>query len=83
MMMGQIDVLFTLNGLGYLALLAALYLPVPIAKDNRSLVRIVFIGYTILGILAWVILGGSSLLGYVTKAIEVALIVLLIIEARR
>lgn len=82
--MGQIDLLFTLNGLGFLAFLAALYLPLPVVRDNRSLVRYAFIAYTALSILAWVFVGlPSTPLGYFTKAIEAALIVLLIVEMRR
>jgi hypothetical protein len=81
---GQIDLLFTLNGIGYLVLLAALYLPVPVARDNRSLVRYALIGFAALTIVAWIILGRPyDTLGYITKLIELALIVLLFIEGRR
>jgi uncharacterized membrane protein YeiH len=86
-LMGTIDPLFTLNGLGFLGFLAALYLPIPIARDNRNLVRWAFIAFTAVSILAWVIIGDKSLpegaLGYVTKLIEAALLVLLWIEGRR
>ena len=75
------DVLFILNGLGYLTLLAAYFLPLPFAKDNRGLVRWAFIAYVILTILAWVAIGNKSwpagALGYVTKLIEIVLVVLL------
>lgn len=75
------DVLFILNGLGYLTLLAAMYLPLPFAKDNRGLVRWVFMGFTAVTILAWIAIGNKSwpagLLGYLTKAIEVVLLGLL------
>ncbi|MFU8771446.1 MAG: hypothetical protein ACNA8H_03390 [Anaerolineales bacterium] len=84
--MQTIDPLFTLNALGYLALLAALYLPLPIAKDNRPLVRWIFIGYTVLTVLVWVAIGDKSwpgdALGYITKLIEVFLILLLWLEGR-
>lgn len=87
MMIGKIDPLFTLNGLGYLGLLAALYLPLPIAKNNRALVRWVLIVYTAITILAWVAIGDKSwpgdALGYFTKLVEVLLIVLLWVESRR
>ena len=83
---GSIDPLFTLNGLGYLALLAAYFLPIPVAKNNRSLVRWVYIGYIILTILAWVVMGDKSgpgaMLGFVTKAVEAALVVLLWLDRR-
>ena len=75
------DVLFILNGLGYLALLAAYFLPLPFTKNNHSLVRWVFIGYTIVTILAWIAIGDKSwpgsALGYITKLIEIALVILL------
>lgn len=75
------DVLFILNGLGYLTLLAAMYLPLPFAKDNRGLVRWVFMGFTVVTILAWIAIGDKSWpagqLGYLTKAIEVVLLGLL------
>jgi hypothetical protein len=79
---GHIDVLFTLNGLGYLALLAAYFLPIPIAQNNRGLVRWIFIGYTILTIVAWVAMGEPSALSYITKIVEVALVVLLWLDRR-
>lgn len=86
-LLGTISPIFTLNGLGYLALLAALYLPIPWAKDNRNLVRWALIGYAAITILAWVAIGDKSwpgdALGYLTKAIEVVLIALLWVEARR
>jgi hypothetical protein len=89
--MGRIDPPFILNGLGYLALLAALYLPLPIAKDNRRLVRWLFIGFTIVTILAWFFIsflpsiqnGYNDGIGYFTKLDELALIVLLWIEGRQ
>jgi hypothetical protein len=77
------DPVFILNGLGYLTLLAALYLPIPRLVPHRRLVRLTLIGYAMLTILAWVAIGERTLLGYSTTADEVALIVLLVIEGRR
>ncbi len=74
---------FILNGLGYLALLAALYLPVPRLARRRNVVRWVLIGYPALSILLWVMLGARTPIGYADKAIEVALISLLLLEAAR
>ena len=76
------DPVFVLNGLGYLTLLAALYLPIPRLVPHRGLVRWALIGYATLTILAWVAIGERTLLGYSTTADEVALIVLLLIEGR-
>jgi hypothetical protein len=77
------DPAFILNGLGYLTLLAALYLPVPRLARYRNVVRWVLVGFTALTIFLWVLLGARIPIGYVDKAIEVALIVLLLLEARR
>ena len=77
------DVAFILNGLGYLALLAALYLPIPRLVPYRRVVRWTLIGYTALTILLWVAIGERSLLGFLTTADEVALVVLLVLEGRR
>jgi hypothetical protein len=77
------DPVFILNGLGYLTLLAALYLPISRLVPHRRLVRWTLIGYAMLTILAWVVIGERTMLGYSTTADEVALIVLLLIEGRR
>jgi hypothetical protein len=77
------DVAFILNGLGYLTLLAALYLPIPRLVPYRRVARLTFIGYATLTILLWVAIGERSLLGYFTTADEVALILLLLVEGRR
>jgi hypothetical protein len=77
------DVVFILNGLGYLALLAALYLPIPQVARYRNAVRWVLIGYTALTVFLWVLFGARIPIGYTAVAIEVALIALLLIEARR
>lgn len=74
--------LFILNGLGYLGLLGALYLPIPQITDYRNIVRWVLIGYTALTIFLWLLVGARTALGYTDKIIEVILIALLLIEAR-
>jgi hypothetical protein len=74
--------LFILNALGYLALLAALILPIPVISDYRNLTRWVLVGYTALTIFLWVLVGARNSIGYADKIIELALIVLLVLEAR-
>ena len=74
---------FILAGLGYLALLAALYLPIPQITRYRNVVRWVLLGYTALVLLLWLLIGDRTPIGYTDKAIELALILLLLIEARR
>jgi hypothetical protein len=81
--LGKVDLLFTLNGLAYLALLAAYFLPLPFAKDNHGLVRWALMGFTALTIIAWAILGRPyTTLGYLTKLIELGLIVFLWMDKR-
>jgi hypothetical protein len=77
------DPVFILNGIGYLALLAALYLPVVRLVPHRRAVRWTLIGYATLTILAWVAIGERTPLGYSTTAGEVALVLLLLVEGSR
>ena len=75
--------LFTLNGLGYLGLLALLQLPIPQLARFRPIVRWVLAGYAALTIVLWFIMAPPTVIGYVDKAIEVALIALLLADAYR
>lgn len=75
--------LFILNGLGYLALLAALTLPIPRISDYRSVTRWVLAGYAALTVFLWILVGARNLIGYTDKIIELALISLLLLDARR
>ncbi len=77
------DPIFILNGLGYLALLAALYLPLPQLKAQRSLIRPLLLAYTAGTVILWLVMGVRSPLAFVNKAIEIALIVLLWLESRQ
>ncbi len=79
--MGIFDIMFTLNGIGYLALLAALFLNLPIARDNRQLVRFAMIAFALVSIIAWIFIGDKTWwVGWATKTIEVFLIVLLFMK---
>jgi hypothetical protein len=82
------DLLFGLNGLGYLALLAALYLPVTGLEKFRRPARYLLMAYTAVTIAAYIAFGLTTgdwtiPLGPVTKVIEVALITLLWVEDRQ
>jgi hypothetical protein len=73
-----------LNGLGYLGLLGAYFLPIPFFQQRHRLVWWVLFGYTVLTIILWVILGDknfvpgtSSAVGYYAKAAEVILLAFL------
>jgi hypothetical protein len=74
---------FILNGLGYLGLLAALYLPVSQLARYHNAVRWALIGYTALTLFLWILFGARIPIGYVDKTIEVILIALLLLDARR
>jgi uncharacterized membrane protein YeiH len=80
-MMGGLDLLFTLNGIGFLVLIAAYFLPQ--FSQYRNLVRWALILFTAVTILAWVFKGARETLGYVTKLIEVGLIAALLLDSRQ
>lgn len=78
------DIVFTLNGVGYLGLLGAYLLPIAFFQERHTLVWWGLAGYTLLTIILWVIMGDkqfvagtSSAIGYYAKAAEVILLVLL------
>jgi hypothetical protein len=73
-------VMFLLNCIGYLVLLAAYYLPLPIARDYPKLVRWAFIAFTAVTIIGWVAIGSRDTIAYIDKLIEVVLIVLLLTD---
>ena len=76
-----------LNGLGYLALLGAYFLPIPFFQERRKLVWWALMGYTVLTFVLWIILGNkefvpgtSSAIGYYAKAAELLLIAFLLAD---
>ena len=75
------DPVFIINGLGYLALLGALYLPMLV--PYRRQIRWLLIGYTLLTISLWLAFGSRIVIGYLNKLNEIALIALLLLEQRR
>ncbi len=79
------DTFFILNGLGYLALLGALYLPLDALQPHRNLARWALLAYTAVTVALWVFLPGAPRgpLAILTKLIEIALIVLLWLEGER
>ena len=81
-------VLFILDGLGYLALLAALTLPIPQLSGYRPQLRRVLAAYAALTVISWVfavvvIHFGAIRLAYYTKADELALILVLWLASRQ
>jgi hypothetical protein len=75
--------LFILNALGYLALLVALYLPIPQLRNYRHLVRWALMGYTALTVVLWVVMGSRIPIAYVAKVDELVLISLLWLDSRQ
>ena len=88
---GVPDPLFLLNGLGYLGLLGAYFLPIPFFQQRHKLIWQVLFGYEILTIAAWLVIwvgmnviaqgvpffGRDSIYGVPAKIIEVVLLALL------
>ena len=74
--------LFILNGLGYLGLLAVLQLPIRQLARFRSAARWALIAFAALTIVLFFLMAPVyMIIGYVDKAIEVALIALLLADA--
>ena len=74
--------LFTLNAVGYVAAAAAMVAPIGIAVRFRWFIRLGLIGYAATAIVAWYLTGPRYDVAYLAKAIEVALIALLLVEVR-
>lgn len=79
--MPETMVAFYLNGAGYIALVIALYLP--LLSRWKRLARILLIGYTLLTIVLWLLIGEQNLLAYADKLVEVLLVILLVLEWRQ
>lgn len=75
-----LPILFDLNFVGYIVLAGALYLPR--LQRFQPIIRWVLIGYTALTVILWYLMSGghSDMFAYVDKVVEVALIVLLLID---
>jgi hypothetical protein len=82
LMLPKIDVMFTLNGLGYLGLLVIFFAPVKFLQKYHEPIRLLFIGYTLLTIILWVIFGMRSIQGYVAKISEIGIITLLWLDRK-
>jgi len=79
---GEIDLIFTLNALGYVSLLVLWLLPALAAR--RRLITLAFIAYTLVTIAAWVVMGDkTSLIGWADKLVEAVLVAMLVITLRR
>ena len=77
------ETLFILNGLGYLALVAAVYLPLRFLAGYRTLARWLLMGYAALTLVLYFVMNWPDVwnpLGIITKLIELALIILLWVD---
>ncbi len=77
------DLVFLLNGVGYLALVGALYLPIAALTAYRTPLRWLLIAYTALTIVLWILLGARTTIGYLDKLIEIALIIFAWLDYQR
>lgn len=79
--------LFTLNGLGYLGLAALVVIgaaaPIAIVQRFSWFPRVALAGYAATTIVAYLVMGPYFSLGYIAKAIETAIIVLLVVDVVR
>ena len=75
--------LFTLNGIGYAFAAVALVVPIGLAVHFRWFVRLGLVGYVATSIVGWYLTGPRYDLAYLAKAIEIALIGLLLVEIVR
>lgn len=78
------DIMFTLNGVGYLGLLGAYFLPISFFQQKHRFVWWAMAGYTLLTIVLWVVMGDKNFVpathsatGYYAKIAEVILLVFL------
>ena len=77
--------IFVLNCLGYLALWTAVYVPIAALSGYRQAAWWAFVAYTAVTIILFFVFNAGSdygPLGLITKAIEVALIILLFLDKR-
>ncbi len=75
---------FTLNGLGYIGLLGAYFLPIAFFQQRHKMVWWGLVGYTLLTIVLWAIMGNkqfvagtTSAIGYYAKTAEIFLLAFL------
>ena len=78
--------LFTLNAVGYAALavawIAIAALSHPLVRRFNWMPRVGLAGYAALTIVAYIVIGPYFTLGWVAKAIEVAILILLAVDLR-
>jgi hypothetical protein len=82
----EISTLFALNAVGYIVLGALLYAPVPALEARRNVIRWILITYTAITIALFFVWGAMSgdwpVIGFVDKAVELALVAVLLADRR-
>lgn len=73
-------VLFVLNGLGYVTMVAVIYSPLGFLAPFRGAARGVLVVIALASIGAYFYVGVFDTIGWVDKAVETALIVLVVVE---
>lgn len=80
---GRPDLLFTLNGLGYLALTALYFFHFPFLGKLQRLVPWALIAFAAVTIVLWYTMNGlRSPLGWLTKLDELVLIIAVLLDTR-
>ena len=77
------SLLFMMNAAGYATLAVAYLAPIALAERFRWLIRVALLGFTAATIVGWVLVGPRFGLAYLTKGIELTLIVLLVVDIYR
>jgi hypothetical protein len=80
----QMNHMFTLNFIGYVVLAILFWYGRRLFGSRRWLIDVVMIVYIALSIIGWLQIGGPNPqgLGYVSKTLEVALIIALVVHLR-
>src|SRR5574341_405776 len=83
--MSPLNILWLLNGLGYLGLLGGLFLNIPFLAGRKTWVLYAFMLFAAVTIIAWIFLSGEDMggiLAYITKVDEFVLILALFLYQR-
>jgi hypothetical protein len=75
--------MFIGSGVAYLALATAAYLPIAALARFRKLAKWGLLGFTAIPIIGWILIGERSAIGFIDKAIEVTLIILVFLDVRK
>lgn len=85
--LGLGGLLFTLNGLGYLGLAVLVVIgaaaPMPIVERFSWFPRLGLLGYTLMTIAGYLVMGPYFTLGFIAKGIETVLVVLVVADIFR